>query len=189
MEIENNVVGCISPIEGSIISYFSSRCNVNSCIVNIGCYRGRSIKYIVNGIRSFRKPTIYAIDLRIKDEIKEYTKNNVLFLEGSSYSDEIVRCIPNNLDFVFIDGDHTETGCSNDLNIYWKKLNPGGIIMIHDCYETGDGIYHQPEVKSACDKFVKEHNNELVQDHWNCSPVHRVDSSMIIQKSIINIKL
>lgn len=44
--------------------------------------------------------------------------------------------IPNDLDFIFIDGDHSLKGITNDWAIYSSKLKPGGIIALHDTAAT-----------------------------------------------------
>jgi cephalosporin hydroxylase len=39
-------------------------------------------------------------------------------------------------DFLFIDGDHTETGVAADYNDYQEFVRPGGIIAFHDIIEN-----------------------------------------------------
>jgi uncharacterized Rossmann fold enzyme len=41
------------------------------------------------------------------------------------------------LDFVFIDADHSYEGCRNDINSWWSKVKPGGLLSGHD-YENVD---------------------------------------------------
>jgi len=41
----------------------------------------------------------------------------------------------NELDWVFIDGDHTPFGCFLDLAIWYQKVRPGGYILVHDYVE------------------------------------------------------
>lgn len=49
-------------------------------------------------------------------------------------------------DFLFIDGDHTETGVAQDYNDYKEFVRPGGIIAFHDIIENqplpGNQVYH-----------------------------------------------
>ncbi len=37
-------------------------------------------------------------------------------------------------DFLFIDGDHSFEGCSNDIKNWYPNLLPGGIVVFHDAY-------------------------------------------------------
>lgn len=36
------------------------------------------------------------------------------------------------VDMVFVDGDHSYSGCSGDIKIWLKNIKPNGIIAIHD---------------------------------------------------------
>jgi hypothetical protein len=38
------------------------------------------------------------------------------------------------IDALFIDGDHSVTGCTNDFNLYEDKIVPGGFLAFHDYY-------------------------------------------------------
>ncbi|MFA5760327.1 MAG: class I SAM-dependent methyltransferase [Dehalococcoidales bacterium] len=186
MIIDNNVEGFVSPIEGSILQIFASKC-ITGCIVNIGCYKGRSLNYIIDGKKTYSndpstiEPTIYAIDIKVQPEVKLLENYGVVCIEGSSYDPIILNKIPDNIELVFIDGDHSFDGCKADLENYWKKLIPGGIMMIHDSYDT-NGKICEPEVVKATRKFVKLHMDEFVPDYWYTTPVHKVDSTMVLQK-------
>jgi len=41
----------------------------------------------------------------------------------------------NELDWVFVDGDHTPFGCFLDLVVWHQKVRPGGFILVHDYVE------------------------------------------------------
>lgn len=49
-------------------------------------------------------------------------------------------------DFLFIDGDHTESGVAQDYNDYKEFVRPGGIIAFHDIIENqplpDNQVYH-----------------------------------------------
>jgi len=50
------------------------------------------------------------------------------------------------VDFLFIDGDHTESGVAQDYNDYKEFVRPGGIIAFHDIVEDqpfpSNQVYH-----------------------------------------------
>lgn len=56
--------------------------------------------------------------------------------------------------FIFLDGDHSLSGVSNELKIAWDILAKGGILAGHDYLNNGS-----PDVKKAVDIFCK--NNKL----------------------------
>jgi predicted O-methyltransferase YrrM len=179
MKLDNEVIGCLSPVEGGLLGYFSSLCEPKNCIVNIGCYHGRSLDYIFK--EAYCK--VIAIDLKIKEELSLKYGNNhdARLIEGSSHDQGVIDSIPDNIELLFIDGDHSYDGCTADLNDYWNKVIPGGIMCVHDAFDT-NGKLCEPEVAKAVGRFVDLHYDEFVPDNWNTSPVHRCDSMAIIQK-------
>ena len=61
-------------------------------------------------------------------------------------------------DFVFVDGDHSESGCYADLCTWWPHVKPGGWFGGHD-YGNGPKAksqYDKPGVKLAVDRFATE---------------------------------
>ena len=82
-------------------------------------------------------------------------------------SDEAVEFIPDGLDFVYIDGNHSEEYVSKDIELYWPKLKKGGVIGGHDFYNgfcrDHDGVI------TAVIKFVSRENLQLhleLPDWW-----------------------
>lgn len=57
--------------------------------------------------------------------------DNIIFMCESS-KDNYRFFDDYSLDFVYIDGDHTYTGCYQDINNYLPKVRIGGFIMGHD---------------------------------------------------------
>lgn len=58
-------------------------------------------------------------------------KENVVILKGFSY--KMAKLIPDeSLSLVYVDGDHTRSGCRADIETYWPKLRQGGIMAFHD---------------------------------------------------------
>lgn len=55
-----------------------------------------------------------------------------------------------NIDFIFIDGDHSFEACYQDLNLWYDKVKPGGLFSGHD--------FTLPGVNKALHKFRKENN-------------------------------
>lgn len=53
-----------------------------------------------------------------------------LLLDGQSV--EVAKQAPDDLAFVFIDGDHTSPGIDNDIAAWMPKLMSGGIAVFHD---------------------------------------------------------
>ena len=77
-------------------------------------------------------------------------------LDGSSV--EMAKQAPNNLAFVFIDGDHTSPGIDNDIVAWTPKLLRSGIIAFHDYGRRKNGC----RVTQAVDNWIM-HSSE----HWH----------------------
>lgn len=68
-------------------------------------------------------------------------------------SSEAAKEIEDNfLDLVFIDADHSYEGCKRDIEAYYGKVKPGGIIAGHD-YANNEWKFG-PMVKRAVDEFI-----------------------------------
>lgn len=57
------------------------------------------------------------------------------------------------LDFVYIDGNHHNPQFQQDLDNWYPKVKPGGIVAGHDYYDL-DTLHYICEVKSTVDKFI-----------------------------------
>lgn len=62
------------------------------------------------------------------------------------------------VDWVYVDGDHSYNGVINDLTNSLKILKPGGKILGDDYASVPMKVGYKPEVKRAVDDFVKQHN-------------------------------
>lgn len=67
------------------------------------------------------------------------------------------------LDFVYLDGDHSYEGCKKDLEVWWDKLKPGGIFCGDDYLDSPFEKNGMADfgVKRAVDEFAVAHNLKL----------------------------
>ena len=95
-----------------------------------------------------------------KKRLKKW-KNKVTFVK--KFSQAAVVDIPNNLDFVYIDGNHLYKFVKNDINMYYPKIRKGGIIGGHNFESNFLGVMR------AVMEFVEENNLTLYvlyNDWW-----------------------
>ncbi|GAI04063.1 unnamed protein product [marine sediment metagenome] len=88
-------------------------------------------------------------------------------------SSDALNSIPDNLDFVYIDGNHTYPYVKADIENYWPKIKKGGVLAGHDYFLNTllirGRVVGGLEVKKAVDEFVKKHNinlNVKAPDWW-----------------------
>lgn len=141
-----------------IITSYPDNYTVN--YVEIGCYAGGSASLVTN-----RKNTnIYSIDLGnpILPEIpiKNFNNFNIHnnkyeYIQGNSQSHETITELKkfiDQIDVLFIDGDHTSNGVLTDFNMYSPMVKNGGFIIFDD-YNDHE---YSPEVKPTVDAIVKD---------------------------------
>jgi len=61
------------------------------------------------------------------------------------------------IDVVYVDGRHDYAGVLQDIEEWWPKLRPGGMLAGHD-YMTGVAARSVFGVRAAVDKFARDHN-------------------------------
>jgi uncharacterized Rossmann fold enzyme len=67
-------------------------------------------------------------------------------------SNEAVHFVPDaSLDFVFIDADHSYEGCKRDIEMWSRKVKPGGLLSGHD---YGNKDFEDFGVTRAVDEFA-----------------------------------
>lgn len=92
------------------------------------------------------------------DRISALKRGEYVMLRGLSA--DMAKSVPDNsLGLVYIDGDHSYTGVTADLNNYLPKLVRNGILAGHDIQNSAYGV------KQAVEEFCK--NNNL---QWHLIP-------------------
>lgn len=115
--------------------------NKNSVCVEIGSYLGMSALCIAS---SKHCKTLYCVDTwnnegmseGSRDTYSDFVKNTIKYndkiipLRGDSYT--IGLSFKFDIDFLFIDGDHSYEGAKKDIDVWLPKLRSGGILLMHD---------------------------------------------------------
>lgn len=106
---------------------------------------------------------------------------------------EAAQKIPDySLDFVYIDARHDYCAVSEDIESYWPKLRPGGIMSGHD-YLTQDempdpqdwsvcesGVQEPRAVRGAVDDFALKYGLTVTVTYND--PAHRAYQTWLVQK-------
>ena len=97
------------------------------------------------------------------------SKCKVTLLTGNSHDMTFRQRVANALngqkaDFIFIDGDHTESGVTADYKDYRAFVSPGGIIAFHDIVES------QPLVTNQVHKLWEKIKTEEVTEEFVSDP-------------------
>lgn len=154
--------------------------NQKSNFLEIGCFLGKSTKYLCDKIKSSNKNIdLYVIDLFVAQEIE---CQNIDFLKSgtdtldifkknlSGYDINITKGDSNVVfnkfkdnffDFIFIDGNHEYEYVKSDLKNFYPKLKPSGIFAGHD-YTEDCGV------PIAVNEFAQQNqkNIEIIDTSW-----------------------
>lgn len=146
-----NIEGWLTQSEASGLFEIASLLPKNSVVVEIGSWKGKSTWCIAQGLK---KGIINCIDPfnasgeEGSKEIYEMTKGDKSLLEQfeanlanipssvqiktlNGYSNEFVGNVKN-IDFLFIDGNHSIESCKFDFENFEKDIKPGGYLALHD---------------------------------------------------------
>lgn len=119
-------------------------------LVEIGVRSGASLKLWAEYFS--KKSKIYGLDNLHDKDIhsvpvnSEWTSgDNIEYIIGDAYTEEISNKFEG-IDILIDDGPHTFESHVKLLDLYIKKINPGGVIVIEDiCYDANDLYNHVPE--------------------------------------------
>ena len=158
-----------------------SYCGKSACYIGLACKEVGSKLYSVDHHRGSEEQQ-YGEEY-FDEEIYDFSANQVntlpLFLNNikkfnlQDHIEPMVMTsvdasvnVPDNLDLIFIDGSHTFESARNDY-LHWKpKLRSGGILAIHDVYDSEEEGGQAPKeiyLKALAEGFkLKERINSLV---------------------------
>lgn len=124
-------------------------------IVEIGCFIGFSTQHFAEALRHQGFGKIISIDafdwsvetkrgIENRHDVAEYYRHKaglegiITFIKG--YSTEVYSQLASQLhqqiDLLYIDGDHSVTGAFADFNTYYNDLRVGGHLILHDIYPS-----------------------------------------------------
>lgn len=156
-----------------MISYVASQYTHPLRIAEIGVFYG------TNARRMFKKLNVskmYLIDPYQKYDDYGHEKKLMTFLPKSftiamkvlgkyakhtiplhMTSEQAASKIPDDLDMVYIDGNHAYDYVKKDIELYYPKVKTGGLIGGHDIDNTQEGV----GVHQAVMEFIEKHNLTL----------------------------
>jgi predicted O-methyltransferase YrrM len=122
-------------------------------IMEIGTYRGGTL-FVFSQLAAARA-TVISLDFHFsllgkvygalqKPLLRKFVRNgkSLFLLRQNSHLPETLRVVRNilnghELDFLFIDGDHSYEGVREDFMMYSPLVREGGLIAFHDIAESG----------------------------------------------------
>jgi predicted O-methyltransferase YrrM len=165
--------------------------------VEIGCYAGGSACLMLQRT----KTNVISIDLgepiseevvRKNTENHNIHKNNFSYIKGNSQvleTKERLKSIMHGyksqeIDILFIDGDHSFNGVHNDFNLYEDLVSIGGYIVFDD-YNDPE---HSPDVNGAVNNIVSNLKNYevigTIENNLGAHPSSLIEGNCFVIKRI-----
>jgi hypothetical protein len=111
-----------------------------------------------NNVKEFNGSFLY-------DAVVEMFGNNDKISIHRDYTTAALSRFPDNyFDMIYIDADHSYSGCKKDLEISYSKIKNGGYIMGHDYqqnFEKTKNVY-KFGVNRAVNEFCKLYNQKII---------------------------
>ena len=175
------------------------------CFAEVGSLEGKSLCSVADIILK-KNLKVFAVDLfddfydelfgnKFDNQLLNFTQNtknfgifdNIEIMRGPSV--EMANLIKDSfLDMVFLDADHTTPSVTSDLNAWYPKVKPGGIIAGHD--------FEWPSVKEALNNVIgldhvfQEYNRVYSSNCWFTSKPKIYDGFMFFNEiDVLEIRL
>jgi hypothetical protein len=153
-------------INGYYSNEFTDKKHLNLNIVEIGVNRGQSILLLGDW---FTNSNIVGIDdgRELYDEWKTITSHlsNVSLLMGDAYSDYIVEQFEDDsIDYLIDDGPHTIQSQIDCVQKWFKKIKPGGKLIIEDIQNIDEDKYKFDDLGIEYELIDLRKNNNKYDD-------------------------
>jgi predicted O-methyltransferase YrrM len=174
-----------SSIDKEIINYveIGTFCGASSCLM---LNHPKQVNVIAIDIGTF---TPGGIDT-IYQNVEKFKLNHNQFelIVGDSHSFETLNILKSKIseiDILFIDGDHSYSGTTQDFNNYKDLVVSGGYIVFDDYHD----YQYSPEVKPAVDDIINSLNGEFeiigcIENTFNAHPSDWVHNNGFILKKL-----
>lgn len=134
--------------------------NTMGCIdtgVEVGVYKGQFSNLILSGwpgcligVDSYNSGTDFHLMMNAIERNRYFiAEGRYKLIINTSFAAELL--VPSDLDFVYLDADHTYRAVKEDISSWYPKVKRGGLFGGHDYDKDNCGV-HQ-----AVDEFLRDH--------------------------------
>lgn len=125
--------------------FFLHQCSKGN-VMEIGVRGGASTSALLAGVEE-HGGHLWSVDVN-PCRIFDHPQWTFTQADSIAAKNEILRIVPDHLDVLFVDGDHTKEGCLSDLQTYGPRAS---LVLIHDvlCPDTFPGVRQAAEEYAA----------------------------------------
>jgi predicted O-methyltransferase YrrM len=143
------VPGYLHPLEGRFLYWLAGKVPAGGIAVEIGSFRGKSSVFLAAGLENAK---LFCVDTWLNDAMPYDARYDVMpeFLENTKRFRHRIETLrgtssvvaaswsrDRSIDLLFIDGDHSYEGCSEDLRAWLVFVRRGGWVAFHDSSQAG----------------------------------------------------
>lgn len=150
--ISEHTNGAFSTFDMEVLVPEVKKVRKGGTYVEIGVDKGKSLGVALFAAR--KGVNVVGIDIIDTPERQElFLKLGLTryasFIHG--FSDHVAKFWKKKIDVLFIDGNHSYSGCCLDIESWLPHMKKGGRILFHDCDSTSPGVV------AAVDKYFYGH--------------------------------
>jgi predicted O-methyltransferase YrrM len=161
--LSDNIRGMISSRDGEHLFSLAYMQRLSGDVVEIGSFQGKSTYFLGSAVKFSGNGKMQAIDhfkgnlgaekyYRInkndlsdleqgfRKNIKHALLENIVILINKPNFEAVKEIEDNSVRFLFIDGDHTAKGVTEDLKLFRSKLKRGAIVAFDDYSPEAPGV-------------------------------------------------
>lgn len=154
MRLLENIRHHLRPAISMIVRPFDGELKGTNLVgVEVGVFKGSHAKQLA---RKANVHTLYCVDpyvgyddypQPVLDEVKRkavarlkcFGKVQWLFMDSDGASKSLSR-LAGEIDFIYLDGDHSKESVAFDISVWWPLVKPGGVLGGHDFHHGKPGV-------------------------------------------------
>ena len=142
----------LTPEERLLLYRLGLRQAPGATMVEIGSYIGASANFLAAAAQEIGgEPVVHCVDTwhnegmseGLRDTWPEFQTNTLryasLIIPHRGHSVDVGSTFDEQIDLLFLDGDHSYEGCRADVLAWLPHLKPGGVVVMHD-YGWAEGV-------------------------------------------------
>lgn len=163
-----SIPGMIAPESADILYALCLTQDVQGDVLEIGSWQGKSTSYLGRAVKDSRNGRLFAVDHfrgnvgkeglyrvgredlgdlrgRFDENMARLELDHIVTTLASPSKEAYTVLVGQAFRFLFIDGDHTETGVQQDIELFCPLVLPGGLVVFDDFDNTFPGLVRAVE--------------------------------------------
>lgn len=177
-EITDHIPGMIKPEAAEMLYAICVTQDLMGNVLEIGSWQGKSTSYLARAVYDSGNGRMFAVDhfkgnigkenyyavggslenlqVQFENNMRSLNLLDVITVLPYKSSEAYPKISDHTFRFLFIDGDHTEDGVKNDIELFCSLVPAGGIVVFDDFDSTFPGVI------TAAENWIQQKNPQSV---------------------------